>query len=71
MVRRAKLPRDGSNQIDRRYVPYGNRALAGWPDGIKYTPRVKKKRKKPSKATTTNIETVSHLPRKFVIGTPL
>lgn len=70
MVRRAKLPRDGSNQIDRRYVPYGNRALAGWPDGIKYTPQTKRKRKKKQK-DKASIETTIHVTRKLLLGTPL
>ncbi len=70
MVRRAKLPRDGSNQIDRRYVPYGNRALAGWPDGIRYEPRVKKKRKR-RKVQSVPVQTTSHSPVKLSIGTPL
>ena len=45
MVRRARVPRDINNRI-ARFVPFNHRELSGWPDGIAYSPKQRRKRLK-------------------------
>lgn len=62
MVRRAKVPRDSSNRI--MYGGFSHRELSGWPDGIRYTPRKRKVRKKAKRKEQETID-ASTLP-KFI-----
>ena len=43
MVRRARVPRGMDNRISS-WVPFNHRELSGWPDGIQYSPKQRKKR---------------------------
>lgn len=46
MVRRARVPRDSNNRINFKYAPFSHRALSGWPDGVAYSPKQRRKRLK-------------------------
>lgn len=72
MVRRAKVPRDGNNRII--YGGLSHRELSGWPDGVAYSPRQRKKRKKykPKEKETIDIETLPEfIPEALDIGEEL
>lgn len=72
MVRRAKVPRDRNNRI--MAGGFSHRELYGWPDGISYSPKQRKvrKRKKRVRQETIDVSTLPvFIPEALEIGVEL